>query len=54
VAWIHGSEEQRVDRGDYDDVIGIQPVEGTIDVALAVDAERFIDRFLERLLTPKG
>jgi hypothetical protein len=46
---MSGVREQIVDRGDYDDVIGLDPVTGAIDVALEVDADRFLDFFFNRL-----
>ena len=49
VVWAAGERERTVDRGDHDDVAGLEPVEGTIDVAFEVDADRFLDFFLSRL-----
>ncbi len=51
VAWLSGTEEMRMLRGDHIDIVGIQPVVGKVDVAMAVDAERFFDLFLRRLLS---
>lgn len=51
VAWVSGTRERLEDRGDYCDVVGIEPVPGTIDVALEVDADRFLDLFVERVLS---
>jgi purine nucleosidase len=50
VAWLSGRQERLTDRGDHDDVVGIDPVETNVDVALEVDGERFVDLFLERVL----
>lgn len=50
VAWLGGTRERLEDRGDYDDAVGVEPVEGNIDVALEVDAERFLDLFVSRVL----
>ena len=36
-------------RGDYDDVVAVEKVEGTVDVALEVDADAFLELFLRRL-----
>ena len=50
IAWIDRRRERLEDRGDHDDVVGIETVEGNVDVALEVDAERFLRLFLERVL----
>lgn len=49
VAWRTGRRERIENRGDHDDVVGIEDVPGQIDVALDVDAERFRSLFFERL-----
>jgi purine nucleosidase len=49
VAWLGGMRERLVDRGDHDDVVGVEPTEGNVDVCLDVDAARFMDLFLGRL-----
>ncbi len=49
VAWIGGTRERLVDRGDYDEVVGLEPVEGGVDVCLGVDTERFLELFFGRL-----
>jgi inosine-uridine nucleoside N-ribohydrolase len=50
VAWLSGTRERIEDRGTYDDAVGVEPVEGAIDVASDVDAERFLELFVERVL----
>lgn len=52
VAWLNGRKERTESRGDHDDVVGIEEVEGKVDVAFEVDADRFLDLFLERVLLP--
>jgi purine nucleosidase len=51
VVWRSELRERVESRGDYDDVVGIEPVEGNVNVALEVDAGRFLDLFLERVLS---
>ena len=50
VAWLGGRRERVEPRGDHDDVVGIDDVQGNVDVAVDVDAERFLDLFLERVM----
>ena len=54
VAWLDGRRERVESRGDHDDVVGIEAVEGNMEVAVDVDGERFLDLFLARLLPPPG
>jgi len=55
VAYLSGRRERTESRGDYDDVVGVDEVEGNVDVAVDVDAERFLEFFLERILaSPSG
>src|SRR5207249_9470331 len=55
VAWLSGRRERLESRGDHDDVVGMEEVEGNVDVAIDVDAERFLELFLERVLaSPTG
>lgn len=49
VAWLGGVRERIENRGDFDDVVGVEPIEGTVDVCLEVEAEPFLDLFLGRL-----
>jgi inosine-uridine nucleoside N-ribohydrolase len=49
VAWLGGMRERVVDCGDHDDVVGVELIEGNIDVCVQVDAGRFLDLFLGRL-----
>jgi len=49
VGWLSGIRERTEDRGDHDDVVEIEPTVGTIDVALEVDTESFLEFFLSRL-----
>jgi len=50
VAVMSGRREIVADRGDHDDVIGLEDVEGNVDVALDVDVDGFLDFFLGRVL----
>ena len=55
VAWLSGRRERLDSRGDHDDVVGIEEVEGNVDVGIDVAAKRFLDFFLERVLaSPSG
>jgi purine nucleosidase len=49
VAWMGGMRERLVDCGDHDDVVGVEPIQGNVDVCLEVDGERFLELFLGRL-----
>jgi purine nucleosidase len=54
IAWMQGTRERIEDRGDYDDVVGLESVTGPTEVCLDVDAERFVDLFLNRVLGVDG
>jgi purine nucleosidase len=49
VASLEGMRERLVDCGDHYDVVGVEAIEGAVDVCLEVDAPRFVDLFLGRL-----
>lgn len=49
MVWLDERRERIVERGDHDDVVGVDPVVGNVDVALEVDVAGFRALFLERL-----
>lgn len=54
IAWLSGEQERIEARGEHDDVVAVEPVEGNIDVAMEVDAGGFLALFLERLGLAEG
>lgn len=49
VAWLDERQERIAEKGDHDDVVGVEPAVGNVDVALEVDVAGFRALFLERL-----
>ena len=52
VAWLDARRERIEGRGDHDDVVALEPIEGNVDVVRDVNGDRFLDLFLERVLLP--